>query len=208
MPDHMAACGVKPCTFEWASVLLTGALLLLIPCTGHAFSACPNTPRADTLTRTYHDTYSNPAYGFTVTIPPNLIGRDVDSPLYQRGFTILFSDPEESISVYADTNSLEWKDVSIAAKEYSQFFTEEARRVLSSDIVKTTLDGRPAIRITVSYTCKGSTTHYSSISTVSLSHDLRFVYTLGWEGREDELEAGKHILDSLMTSWRFHRPTS
>jgi hypothetical protein len=127
--------------------------------------------------------------------------------LYQRGFTILFSDPEESLRVYADTNSLDWRSAGIAAKEYSRFFTEKAAKVLSSAAVDTGLDGHQATRITVHYMCGSSQTQYASISTVSLSRDRRFVYVVRWEGKADKLQSGEDILGMLLKSWHFRKPT-
>jgi hypothetical protein len=192
---------------QWCSFLVAGALATLTLCTGRALSQCPDAPPAETLKRSYTGVYANPAYGFAVTIPPGLAGRDVDNPLYQRGFTILFSDPEESLRVYADTNSLDWRSAGIAAKEYSRFFTEKAAKVLSSAAVDTGLDGHQATRITVHYMCGSSQTQYASISTVSLSRDRRFVYVVRWEGKADKLQSGEDILGMLLKSWHFRKPT-
>lgn len=190
------------------TLTILGAVLILSNyCVMHAFAQCLDRPDIATLTRTYAGKYLNDAYGFSVQIPRNLVGRDVNNPLYQRGFTIVFDDPDESISVYADVNSLEWQSVDKAAMGYAGFFTKD-QKVQSATSEQTDLGGRRAIMIETRFLCHKSSTRYASILIVTLSLDRRFIYSLRWEGRLEEEDGGRKILKSLVSSWRFREPKS
>lgn len=141
-------------------------------------------------------------------IPRDFVGRDVDNPLYQRGFTIVFDDPDESISAYADTNSLEWNSVDKVAKEYARYLAEGTDKVLLTNSEATQLGGRRAVIVETRFLCHGSSTPYASILIATLSLDKRFTYSLRWEGKVEEEESGRQILKSLSSSWRFRRPKS
>jgi hypothetical protein len=175
---------------------------------GMAFAQCPASPDATALTRKYSGEYENFAYGFRVSIPDPFIGRDGDNPLYQRGFPLLFPDSQESIAVYVDINSLEWRSVTETATGYAKAFAGQAAKMVSEYRKHTLLGHRDAIQDTADYLCGGGETLFSSITIVSLSRDKRFVYTLRWEGKKDERAAGNEVLQKLVSSWRFFAPRS
>jgi hypothetical protein len=166
----------------------------------------PCLSRNTALTRRYSGGYENLAYGFKVSIPSRFVGFDVDNPLYQRGFTLLFPDSQESITVYADINSLDWRSVTEAATGYTKVFTDQAAKVLSENRKHSLLGRRDAIQDAADYSCGDNQTPFSSITIVSLSPDKRFVYTLRWEGKKNERAAGKKALQELVSSWRFFAP--
>ncbi len=150
----------------------------------------------------------NPAYGFRILIPPTLTGRDVDNPLYQRGFILLFSDPDESLNIQADTNSLDGNTLSQAAAEYTRAYTDQAKSILSYRSNNIVLGRRAAIEVSTSFLCRGTPGVFSLVTILTLSPDRRFLYTLNWTGREDRRDAGTKLLRQLVRSWRFMKPTS
>jgi hypothetical protein len=190
------------------SILLGGVLILSCACIGPASAQCLDKPEIASLTRTYTGTYVNDAYGFSVQIPRDFVGRDVDNPLYQRGFTILSEDPDESLRVYADVNSLEWKNIDKAALEYARPFADDASKILSTTSHTTVLGGRHAVVVETRFLCRGSSTRYASMLILTLSADRRFVYALRWEGKLEEMGRGRQLLRSLRSSWRFREPKS
>jgi hypothetical protein len=190
------------------SILLGGVLILSSYCSGLASAQCIDKPDRSFLTRTYIGSYVNDAYGFSVEIPRGSIGRDVNNPLYQKGFTILFDDPDESLSVDADVNSMEWNSAVEAAKGYADFITEDDDRILSTSSENAMLGGRPAVIVERRFLCKGTSTRYAFLLAISLSRDGRFVYALRWEGKLDEMDGGRRLLRSLCSSWHFRKPKS
>jgi len=173
-----------------------------------AFAQCPASPDSTTLTRSYSGEYKNLAYGFKVSIPSPFIGRDVDNPLYQRGFTLLFPDSQESISVYADVNSLDWRSTPEAEAGYTRAFTDQAAKVFSETRTQSQLGHQNAIEEAAEYSCGKMQGTFASITIVSLSLDKRFVYTIRWEGKKSERDEGSKVLHQLVSSWRFFTPKS
>jgi hypothetical protein len=173
-----------------------------------AFAQCPASPEAAALIRRYSGEYENFAYGFKVSIPSPFVGRDVDNPLYQRGFTLLFPDSQESITVYADVNSLDWRNVREAAAGYTKAFTDQATEVFSETRTQSQLGHQNAIEDAAEYSCGESQSAFASITVVSLSPDKRFIYTLRWEGKRNKRDEGRKVLGQLVSSWKFFTPRS
>ncbi len=177
-------------------------------CAAETTQSCPVKQYPGMMKRSYTGRYVNPAEGFDVLIPRGLVGRDVDDPAYQRGFTILFQDPDESLGVDGEPNSLYWKDAIEAAEADSSAYRDDGRKITFSKGEVLVLDGRRAYSITTSYTCPGSGIQYSSITTLALGVDREYVYTLRWEGKSNELESGRKIMQSLYSTWHFRKPTA
>jgi hypothetical protein len=132
--------------------------MLLVPvenCTVETTQSCPVKQHPQTMKRSYAGRYVNPSGGFDVLIPRDLVGRDVDNPSCQRGFTILFHDPAESLSVKGEPNSLDWNDARKATEANSNASREDGRKITFSKGYIFVLDGRQASSITTSYICRG-----------------------------------------------------
>jgi hypothetical protein len=174
-----------------------------------ALSQCVAQLKVDQLPRVYSGQYRNPAYGFSVFIPQGFVGRDVDNPLYQRGFIVLFPNPEERISAYADVNSLEWRSPKEAADALAGIDSKEGLNFVSRHGVAMAFNGHSAFRTTIDYTCgHDRQSRYSSVLVVALSNDKRFYYILSWEGSRTHSKAGEKTLQLFVDSWRFSKPTS
>jgi hypothetical protein len=95
--------GQKPFkTTEWdcmvSRALMTGVLLVQLACIGVALADA----------RWVEGTYRNPAFGYSITIPPGLRGMAGDEAGPERGVRI--SLPSGGvILVYGEPNSLHWK---------------------------------------------------------------------------------------------------
>jgi hypothetical protein len=89
-------------TMQWdcivSSALMSGVLLIQLACSGVAFADA----------RWVEGTYRNPAFGYSITIPPGLRGLADDKAGPERGVRI--SLPSGGvILVYGEPNSLHWK---------------------------------------------------------------------------------------------------
>lgn len=189
-------------------VLLIGFLLMPSWSLASDSAYCHERHATENWARSYIALYENLAYGFTVEIPKGLVGKDEDNPLYQRGFIIVFQDPDESLAVYAGPNSLEWENVDDAAQWYASIFKDHAEKVLSTSTANSVLGNRSAKTVTTRYLCPGSDTRYTSIMILTMSRDKRFEYSLEWVGKPDEESHGVQILKALSSSWRFRKPRS
>lgn len=190
------------------SLFLSTLFVQLGSCAAETTQSCPVKQHPEMMRRTYTGRYVNPAEGFDVLIPLGLVGRDVDDPAYQRGFTILFQDPEESLSVGGEHNSLEWKDARAAAEDNSSAYREDGRKILFSQGNELVLNRRKAYEITISYTCPGSSVQYSSITAFALSVNRQWIYELRWEGKSTEIKNGRKIMRLLYSTWHFRKPKS
>lgn len=190
------------------SFFLSTLLLQLGNCVAETIQSCPVKHHPEMMKRSYTGRYVNLAEGFDVLIPRGLVGRDVDDPAYQRGFTILFQDPEESLGVEGEPNSLYWKHAREAAEDNLSAYRNDGRKILFSEGNVLVLDAHVAYTVTTSYICPHSRIQYSSITTLALGIDREYVYTLRWEGRSDELENGRKIMQSLYSTMHFRKPTA
>ncbi len=177
-------------------------------CAAETIQSCPVKQFPEMMKRSYTGRYVNPAEGFDVLIPRGLVGRDVDDPAYQRGFTILFQDPEESLSVGGEHNSLEWKNARAAAEDNSSAYREDGRKITFSQGDSFVLDRRKGHEITTSYICLGSNVQYSSVTAFALSANREWIYELRWEGKSSEIVNGRKVMRLLYSTWHFRKPTA
>ena len=152
--------------------------------------------------RTYAGEYRNGSYGFSVVIPHGLTGVDADNPAYQKGFIIALKDPERTVSVFADTNSLEYPDAKAAAAGELGLF-QQGLRVENQQIRGTELGGKPAATLSFQYRCSNQESRYVHVEVIAISPDGQYVYTIAWDGAADQDRLGQRIIIGLKRSWRY-----
>jgi hypothetical protein len=135
-------------------------------------------------------------------IPSGLTGVDTDSPAYQKGFTIVLRDPNRTISVFADANSLEYTDSTAAAVADLDLFKQQGLRVTDEHTAPTELAGRAAASLSFRYRCPGQELEYLHIEILALSPDGQYVYTISWDGASNVKRQDQRVMAALRRSWR------
>ena len=153
--------------------------------------------------RTYAGEYRNGSYGFSVVIPHGFTGVDADNPAYQKGFIIALKDPERSVSVFADTNSLEYTDATAAATGELGLFKQQGLRVENQQIAGTELGGHSAVTLSFQYRCSNQGAQYAHVEVIAISLDGQYVYTIAWDGAADQERLDQRIITGLKRSWRY-----
>jgi len=152
--------------------------------------------------RTYVGEYKNLSYGYSVVIPHGLTGVDMDNPAYQRGFTIILRDPSRTISVSAETNSLEYNDSKAAAVAELYLFKQQGLQVAHEHTGPTELAGHAAANLSFRFACSGAEAEYLHIEILALSPDGQYVYTISWDGPSNMERLDQRLIAALRRSWR------
>ncbi len=136
-------------------------------------------------------------------IPHGLAGVDGNNPAYQKGFIIALKNPERTVSVFADTNSLEYLNAKAAAGGELGLFKQQGLRVEGEQIVGAELGGRPAATLSFQYRCSTQEPAYAHFEVVAISPDGQYVYTITWDGAADQDRLDQWLITELKRSWRY-----
>ena len=139
-------------------------------------------------------------------IPHALAGVDADNPAYQKGFIIALKNPERTVSVFADTNSLEYPTAKAAAEGELGLFKQQGLGIEDERIVGTELVGRPASTLSFQYRCSAQEPTYEHVEVVAISPDRQYVYTITWDGADDQDTLDQRMIAELKRSWRYFPP--
>jgi hypothetical protein len=183
-------------------------LALLLYADSDSKGGCPIRPPLPDVSsqRTYTNEYENTSYGYSVVIPHGLTGVDTDNPAYQKGFTIVLRSPERTISVFADTNSLDYSDPKAAAAgELALFKQQQGMRFKDEQIVPTDLSTHVAAKLLFHYRCSDQDVEYTHVEIIAMSSDGQYIYTIAWDGAATAEKSDERLISALKRSWRFSR---
>ncbi len=157
--------------------------------------------------REYRGLYENKAYGYSVSIPSDLVGYDAPDPLYQRGFAIILGKQGQSyILVNAEPNSLEYARPTSAASDLLGYLRRHGNKVLSSKITVSGLGTLKSAFLVAKYTCPAATGEFDIVSAVAISPDRGTVYEVTLYAHADRFGRDRAVFDALVKSWRYLGP--
>ena len=185
------------------SILLVAVFLVSTPETRAQDCSFPPKELTQGQRREYRGLYENKAYGYSVAIPPNLVGYDGVNPLYQQGFGILLAtEPQSYIFVNGEPNSLEFVRPADAAARFLEYLRKHGSKVESSKITESQLGTLKSALLVATYTCPGSTERYVRTSMVAISPDKSKLYEVTLYSRIDRFEQDRNVLEALLKSWK------
>lgn len=109
---------------------------------------------------------------------------------------------ERTVSVFADTNSLEYPDAKAAAAGELGLF-QQGLRVQNPQIGGAELGGQPAATLSFQYRCSNQESRYVHVEVIAISPDGQYVYTIEFDGAADQDRLGQQIITGLKRSWRY-----
>ena len=185
------------------AVFFASAFLISAPESKAQYCDFPPKELARGQHREYRGPYKNKAYGYSVVIPENLVGYNGVNPFYQQGFGIpLGVDPKSYIFVNGEKNSLEFARPSDAASQLLKYLEKDRTKVESSKITESQLGPLKAALFVATYSCPGSTDHYTTASIVAISADKSNLYEVTLYARSGRFDEDRVVLDALAKSWK------
>jgi hypothetical protein len=153
--------------------------------------------------REYRGLYENKAYGYSVTIPADLVGSDDANPFYQHGFGIaLGQEPQSYVFVNGEPNSLEFARPAEAASNTLKYLRRHGNRIKSSKITESQLGQLKAVFLVATYTCPGSPDEFVTASMVAISPDRSKLYEVTLYAHSNRFQHDRSVLDALAKSWK------
>ena len=155
--------------------------------------------------RSFQGSYTNPNYGFSVTIPPGLVGHDSPAPMPHHGFGIVLSwEPRAYAWTNGEYNAQGWQSVHEATLQVLAWNRETVGKILSSEVIPMTIGGRVGERLILRYECNENQTRRVLHEVVFMrEHSIGTLYQVGLDTTESREGDDLKVFDQLTSSWQF-----
>jgi hypothetical protein len=157
----------------------------------------------------YKGRYSNPNYGFSVSIPGQLEGTSPSPPLPQHGIRVMLSatQAEAHVWVSGSYNSAEYPSLQEAANATLSYLKKDSADLQVVEQRPTVLGGLKSVRLIVKYISKTSGDLLIWDELIALrrrKEETGIVYEMGLITTESRYSIDKKTFDDMIKSWRLH----
>lgn len=161
---------------------------------------------------TYRSSYVNPIFGYSVTIPDDLIGIGVVPPAPNHGVTIVLDNKTDSrIELDAEYNALDFTSARQQAESRMNDLKEwnGATRIRTESEVATTLCDLTAVRQTVEYNDESGTLRLQEavFALFSRQRYSAITYEISLWTTPDRLERDRPLFFQVLRSFKCTPPT-
>lgn len=154
--------------------------------------------------------YSNPNYGFTVTIPKGITGYADPPPNPHHGFCVILSWKPRAYIYFDGSYTMEnssLRPVSLNEVEESHLsgLRNESEQVRSTGKSSMKLGQLQAKRLVVYRTCKGHNEVFVADEIFALSHGGEITYSAILLTTQSRYKKDRNLFESFLRTWRLSR---
>ena len=143
----------------------------------------------------------NDNYGYSVTLPPGIVGCNSGRPGNQHGVEVVFHEPQDARIEVDGRYNPDYRDLSEAADQHRVWTKKRAVGKVSFVAAPTLLGSLPAIRTRAEFVARVGKRRLVEEAVLALRPEGNILYAVSYSSPSDQADRVRRVFEGILESW-------